>query len=67
MSTTTPDADRAPSPLLDREGAVGRPAPDAGVAWHHGDPLARAAAAPAGGAVVDRPTAACVTVAGPTG
>ncbi|MGH3886195.1 MAG: folate-binding protein, partial [Pseudonocardiaceae bacterium] len=44
------------SPLLDLPGAVPPPdgSPDAGVAWHHGDPLSEQRAAERHVAVVDR-------------
>jgi folate-binding protein YgfZ len=53
------------SPLLDRPGAVAAAGPDAGVAWHYGDPVAEQRALEAGAAVVDLSHLGVVTVAGP--
>jgi len=41
------------SPLLTRPGAVVAEGPDAGVAWHYGDPTAEQRALEAGNVVVD--------------
>ena len=41
------------SPLLARRGAVAATGPDAGVAWHYGDPVAEARALAAGAGVVE--------------
>ncbi|GIG30324.1 YgfZ/GcvT domain-containing protein [Cellulomonas marina] len=56
---------RAPSPLLARHGAVPAAGPDAGVAWHYGDPVAEQRALERGGAVVDQSHLGVVRVAGP--
>jgi folate-binding protein YgfZ len=53
------------SPLLDRHGAVGGAGPDAGVAWHYGDPTAEQRALARGGGVVDQSHLGVVTVTGP--
>lgn len=53
------------SPLLDRPGAVAGSGPDAGVAWHYGDPTAEQRALVAGGAVVDLSHLGVVSVSGP--
>jgi len=53
------------SPLLQRRGAVGGAGPDAGVAWHYGDPTAEQRALTRGGAVVDQSHLGVVRVAGP--
>lgn len=53
------------SPLLDRPGAVAGSGPDAGVAWHYGDPTAEQRALAAGGAVVDLSHLGVVSVSGP--
>ncbi|MBO9555275.1 folate-binding protein [Cellulomonas sp.] len=53
------------SPLLHRRGAVGGAGPDAGVAWHYGDPTAEQRALTRGGAVVDQSHLGVVRVAGP--
>lgn len=54
------------SPLLGRPGAVAATAgPDAGVAWHYGDPTAEQRALERGAAVVDLSHLGVVTVAGP--
>ncbi len=55
----------APSPLLARHGAVAAAGPDAGVAWHYGDPTGEQRALAAGGAVVDQSHLGVVTVTGP--
>ena len=54
-----------PSPLLHRPGAVAGAGPDAGVAWHYGDPTAEQRALSGPGAVVDLSHLGVVTVAGP--
>jgi folate-binding protein YgfZ len=59
--TTRPYA----SPLLARRGAVAATGPDAGVAWHYGDPVAEQRALARGGAVVDQSHLGVVRVAGP--
>ncbi len=61
---TAPDAGWR-SPLLDRPGAVAAAGPDAGVAWHYGDPTAEQRALAAGAGVVDLSHLGVVTVAGP--
>lgn len=53
------------SPLLARHGAVPATGPDAGVAWHYGDPTAEQRALTRGGAVVDQSHLGVVRVAGP--
>lgn len=54
------------SPLLGRPGAVAATAgPDAGVAWHYGDPTAEQRALERGAAVVDLSHLGVVTVTGP--
>jgi folate-binding protein YgfZ len=53
------------SPLLDRTGAVAATGPDAGVAWHYGDPVAEQRALTRGGAVVDQSHLAVVRLTGP--
>ncbi|GEA85734.1 MULTISPECIES: CAF17-like 4Fe-4S cluster assembly/insertion protein YgfZ [Cellulomonas] len=53
------------SPLLGRRGAVEGAGPDAGVAWHYGDPTAEQRALARGGAVVDQSHLGVVRVAGP--
>jgi len=55
----------ASSPLLSRPGAVAATGPDAGVAWHYGDPTAEQRALEAGAAVVDQSHLGVVTVTGP--
>ena len=52
------------SPLLSRHGAVAASGPDAGVAWHYGDPTAEQRALSRGGAVVDQSHLGVVRVAG---
>ena len=59
------DAPRHRSPLLDRHGAVAAAGPDAGVAWHYGDPTAEQRALARGGAVVDQSHLGVVAVTGP--
>ena len=53
------------SSLLSRHGAVAASGPDAGVAWHYGDPSAEQRALAAGRAVVDQSHLGVVTVTGP--
>ncbi|MDN4484242.1 CAF17-like 4Fe-4S cluster assembly/insertion protein YgfZ [Demequina lignilytica] len=53
------------SPTLARHGAVPAEGPDAGVAWHYGDPTAEQRALEAGRAVVDQSHLGVVTVTGP--
>jgi len=53
------------SPLLARRGAVRGSGPDAGVAWHYGDPTAEQRALRSGGAVVDLSHYGVVRVVGP--
>ena len=52
------------SPLLSRHGAVAAAGPDAGIAWHYGDPTAEQRALSRGGAVVDQSHLGIVRVAG---
>ncbi|GCE78287.1 CAF17-like 4Fe-4S cluster assembly/insertion protein YgfZ [Cellulomonas biazotea] len=56
---------RHTSPLLQRRGAVAGSGPDAGVAWHYGDPTAEQRALTRGGAVVDQSQLGVVRVSGP--
>ncbi|WP_237689452.1 CAF17-like 4Fe-4S cluster assembly/insertion protein YgfZ [Cellulomonas fulva] len=51
--------------MLGRRGAVAGAGPDAGVAWHYGDPTAEQRALSRGGAVVDQSHLGVVRVAGP--
>ena len=53
------------SSLLLRPGAVGGAGPDAGVAWHYGDPVGEQLALQQGRAVVDQSNLGVVTVTGP--
>lgn len=53
------------SPLLSRSGAVAATGPDAGIAWHYGDPTAEQRALSRGGAVVDQSHLGIIRVAGP--
>ncbi|VTR78016.1 YgfZ/GcvT domain-containing protein [Cellulomonas hominis] len=53
------------SPLLARHGAVAASGPDAGVAWHYGDPTAEQRALTRGGGVVDQSHLGVVRVTGP--
>ncbi len=53
------------SPLLSRPGAVAGAGPDAGVAWHYGDPVSEQLALQQGRAVVDQSHLGVVTVTGP--
>jgi len=53
------------SPLLSRHGAVAAATPDAGVAWHYGDPTAEQRALARGAAVVDQSHLGVITVTGP--
>ncbi|RHA43095.1 folate-binding protein, partial [Cellulomonas rhizosphaerae] len=62
MTTTAPETARHDSPLLRRHGAVAGAGPDAGVAWHYGDPTAEQRALARGGAVVDQSHLGVVTV-----
>lgn len=54
-----------PNGLLQRPGAVAAEGPDAGVAWHYGDPTGEQRALEAGSAVVDLSARGVVTVSGP--
>ncbi|WP_240675626.1 YgfZ/GcvT domain-containing protein [Cellulomonas endophytica] len=51
--------------MLARRGAVAAGGPDAGVAWHYGDPSAEGRALARGGAVADQSHLGVVRVAGP--
>ncbi|WP_277211209.1 CAF17-like 4Fe-4S cluster assembly/insertion protein YgfZ [Isoptericola croceus] len=53
------------SPLLDRAGAVAATGPDAGIAWHYGEPVAEQRALARGGAVVDQSHLGVVRLTGP--
>ena len=57
----------SPSPLLTAPGAVPAPegSPDAGVAWHHGDPLGEQRSAERSAAVVDRSHRFVIAISGP--
>ncbi|GEL93928.1 CAF17-like 4Fe-4S cluster assembly/insertion protein YgfZ [Cellulomonas composti] len=59
------EAPRHTSPLLGRRGAVAGSGPDAGVAWHYGDPTAEQRALARGRAVADQSNLGVVRVAGP--
>ena len=50
---------------MSRHGAVAAAGPDAGIAWHYGDPTAEQRALSRGGAVVDQSHLGVVQVAGP--
>lgn len=63
MSTSA--ATSSASPLLAREGAVAADGPDAGVAWHYGDPVREQRLLLAGEAVVDQSHRGVVTLTGP--
>jgi len=71
MSVTDPTADApataapARSPLLDAPGAVEAEGPDAGVAWHYGDPVREQRRLEAGEAAVDLSHRGVLTVTGP--
>jgi len=54
-----------PSPLLATPGAVAADGPDAGVAWHYGDPVGEQRALVAGTAVADLSHRGVVRVGGP--
>lgn len=62
---TEPDSPVRTSPLLSRPGAVAGSGPDAGVAWHYGDPTGEQRALESGGAVVDLSHHGVVRVTGP--
>jgi hypothetical protein len=64
-SATPTGSERAPSPLLAREGAVVGEGPDAGVAWHLGDPVREQRLLLSGEAVTDLSHRGVVTVTGP--
>lgn len=61
-TTATPPA---ASPLLDRPGAVPADGPDAGVAWHYGDPVREQRRLAAGRAVTDLSHRGVLRVTGP--
>ncbi|WP_432573514.1 CAF17-like 4Fe-4S cluster assembly/insertion protein YgfZ [Kineococcus sp. SYSU DK005] len=72
MSTQTPASPAGAgsaaawrSPLLDLPGAVAAEGPDAGVAWHYGDPVAEQRALVRGEAFVDLSHRGVVRVSGP--
>ncbi|MGY4645141.1 CAF17-like 4Fe-4S cluster assembly/insertion protein YgfZ [Cellulomonas sp. URHB0016] len=65
VGTAHGEPPRHVSPLLQRRGAVGGSGPDAGVAWHYGDPTAEQRALTRGGAVVDQSHLGVVRVGGP--
>ncbi len=54
-----------PSPLLSLPGAVAGTGPDAGVAWHYGDPVAEQRALERGHGVADQSNLGVVRVTGP--
>jgi len=62
--TAAPDTSYA-SPLLAAPGAVAAEGPDAGVAWHYGDPVREQRALEAGEAAVDLSNRGVLTVTGP--
>jgi folate-binding protein YgfZ len=65
-SDSAPDTSSRPrSPLLRRHGAVGADGPDAGVAWHYGDPNREQRLLVEGLAAVDLSHRGVVTVTGP--
>jgi folate-binding protein YgfZ len=64
-SAAEPAAERPPSPLLRREGAVAAEGMDAGVAWHYGNPSREQRLLVEGLAVVDLSHRGVVTVTGP--
>ncbi|MBV9821092.1 MAG: folate-binding protein YgfZ, partial [Actinobacteria bacterium] len=53
------------SPLLDRPGAVAATGPDAGTAWHYGDPLGEQRRAVAGAGLLDNSHRDVLVVPGP--
>ncbi len=53
------------SPLLDWPGAVEAAGPDAGTAWHYGDPLGEQRSAVAGAGLIDRSNRDVLVVPGP--
>ena len=53
-----------PSPLLSRPGAVAAEAPDAGAAWHYGDPMDEQRAAVTSAGLVDDSQRALIAVTG---
>src|SRR4051812_2950772 len=63
--TTAPDVRAPASPLLATPGAVAAEGPDAGVAWHYGDPVREQRLLEAGEAAVDLSNRGVVTVTGP--
>ncbi|PJI95090.1 YgfZ/GcvT domain-containing protein [Luteimicrobium subarcticum] len=65
MTDQTADQPTYRSPLLDRSGAVAGAGPDAGVAWHYGDPTAEQRALERHGAVADLSHLGVVRVTGP--
>ncbi|NMR18718.1 folate-binding protein YgfZ [Cellulomonas fimi] len=65
VTTPSPTPTPTRSPLLSRRGAVAAAGPDAGVAWHYGDPTAEQRALRAGGAVADLSHHGVVRVTGP--
>lgn len=62
---TSPTAAAPVSPLLARPGAVPAEGPDAGVAWHYGDPNREQRLLATGAAVTDLSHRGVVTVTGP--
>ncbi len=64
-TSPTFEAPRHRSPLLTRRGAVEGSGPDAGVAWHYGDPTAEQRSLARHGAVVDQSHLGVLRVAGP--
>jgi folate-binding protein YgfZ len=62
--TTAPET-AAASPLLGTPGAVPAEGPDAGVAWHYGDPVREQRLLEAGEAAVDLSNRGVLTVTGP--
>ena len=65
MSVTDETTTSPRSPLLDVPGAVEAEGPDAGVAWHYGDPVREQRRLEAGEAAVDLSHRGVLTVTGP--
>ena len=65
MGTENLTAGARPSPLLGRRGAVAAEGPDAGVAWHYGDPTREQRLLAAGEAVADLSHRGVIQVSGP--
>jgi tRNA-modifying protein YgfZ len=63
--TSPADTAALASPLLATPGAVAAEGPDAGVAWHYGDPVREQRSLEAGDAAVDLSNRGVITVTGP--